>query len=151
MELLQTHMPQGLIVLGILALIVEVALLGFSSIVLFFAGISLCISGGLMLLGLLPETLAAALWSNALLTGLLALVLWKPFRKLQKSQVPQKLDSDFARDSFVISVDVDLNGQATHKYSGIVWKLKSEQPIKAGTRVRVERTDVGVMWVTPVE
>ncbi|WP_028293143.1 NfeD family protein [Oceanobacter kriegii] len=151
MEFISSHMSQSLLVLGIVALIIEVGLLGFSSIVLFFAGISLCVNGLLMMFGVLPETLTAALWSNAILITVLAVLLWKPFKRLQDNRAPDKLNSDFARDAFVLNEDVHLNDNVTRKYSGIEWKLKSEQPLAAGTRVRVDRTEVGVMWVVPLE
>ena len=151
MEWFEGHLAQGLVVLGIVALIIEVAVLGFASIVLFFAGISLCVTGGLMMLDVLPQTITAALWSNALLTGVLAVSLWKPLKRMQATRQPDKLDSDFARDAFVLEQDVHLDGTAIRRYSGIDWKLKSEQPLKAGTRVVVDRTEVGVMWLVAAD
>ena len=138
-------------VLGIIALIVEVAVLGFGSIVLFFVGLSLCISGTLMMLDILAPTMTMALWSNALLTGTLAVVLWKPLKRMQATRKPDKINSDFARDAFVLEQDVHLDGKATHRYSGIDWKLKSKLPLKAGTRVVVDHTEVGVMWLVAAD
>ena len=94
MSYLLSHLPQSLLVAGILALIIEVAILGFASIVLFFLGLSLVLSGLLMLIGILPETLTAALWSNALITCGLALALWKPLKRLQDERQPTPINSD---------------------------------------------------------
>tara|TARA_R110001583_G_scaffold28441_6_gene100961 strand:- start:1925 stop:2389 length:465 start_codon:yes stop_codon:yes gene_type:complete len=151
MSYLLSHLPQSLLVAGILALIIEVAILGFASIVLFFLGLSLVLSGLLMLIGILPETLTAALWSNALITCGLALALWKPLKRLQDERQPTPINSDFARDAFVLEQDVDISGKAIHRYSGVEWKLKSQQPLTAGTTVKVLRADVGVLWVEALE
>jgi len=64
MELLQQNLPQTLMVAGIAALIIEVAVLGFATFILLFFGASLLITGFAMSLDLLPATATAALWSN---------------------------------------------------------------------------------------
>ncbi len=151
MNLIVENLPQSLMVLGILALIVEIAVLGFATFVLLFLGISLVLSGLLMQIGLLPDTLVTALWSNVVLTGLSAAVLWKPLNKLQQEKTPQAVKSDFSNRQFVLEEDVDPRGLAEHSYSGVVWKLKSKEVIPAGTLVQVERAEVGVLWVTPID
>jgi membrane protein implicated in regulation of membrane protease activity len=151
MSALVDNLPQGLLILGILALIIEVLVLGFATFVLFYLGLSLVLSGGLMLLGVLPDTLSAALWSNVLLTGLSAAILWKPMHRMQEDKQPQTLKTDFADRQFVLEDDVDSRGLSGHRYSGVDWKLKSQEPIPAGTLVQVERADVGVLWVTAID
>ena len=148
MSFFYEHLYEALIVLGIVALIIEVAVLGLSSFVLFFLGLSLISSGLMMMAGILPETGMVAMWSNVIITSLLSVVLWKPLRKLQNDRKqPDNIASDFAQDLFVLEQDVHLDGSASRRYSGIEWKLKSHQPLSAGTTVRVVKTEVGVMWV----
>lgn len=148
MEFVLQNLPEILLVTGIGALIIEVAVLGFATFVLLFLGASLVITGLLMNVGVLPETLVVALWSNALLTTLLALALWQPLRKLQNQRAAdQPLDNDFTRHEFVLEQDADVQGKTEHQYSGVRWKVKSEQPLAAGTRVEVVKADVGVLWV----
>lgn len=151
MSAMADSLPQWLLILGILTLTVEVLLLGFATFVLFYLGLSLVLSGGLMLLGVLPDTLSAALWSNVLLTGLSAAILWKPMRRMQENRQPQELKTDFADRQFVLEEDVDARGLSEHRYSGVNWKLKSQEPIPAGTLVQVERVDVGVLWVSAID
>lgn len=141
------HLAQWLIALGLLALVVEVAVLGLSSFILVFLGLSLTLSGGLMMLGLLPETLTTAVWSNALLSGIAALILWKPLKQLQENRQTETVRGDFAQESFILEMDVDISGKSERKYSGISWKLKSQTPIAAGTEVRVTKLEVGTLWV----
>ncbi|WP_255858760.1 NfeD family protein [Bacterioplanoides sp. SCSIO 12839] len=141
------NMAEILMVAGLAALIIEVAVLGFATFVLLFLGASLLITGLAMTVGLLDTTLVTALWSNALLTTVLALGLWKPLRRMQNNVESKEVNSDFAAETFILEVDVDIQGNTTRAYSGVQWKLKSQQPIAAGTLVKVIKTEVGVMWV----
>ena len=148
MEFILQHLPKFLLVVGVGALIIEVAILGFATFVLLFLGASLVITGLLMHIGLLPATMMVALWSNALLTSILALVLWKPLRNLQNNHIQrQPVENDFTRHEFVLEQDVNAQGGCEHPYSGVRWQVKSEQPLTAGTLVEVVRADVGVLWV----
>ncbi|MAD44726.1 MAG: activity regulator of membrane protease YbbK [Oceanospirillaceae bacterium] len=151
MDPILNNLPESLMVAGIAALIIEVAVLGLSTFVLLFLGASLLITGLAMTFGILPETGTTALWSNAILTAFLAVVLWKPLKNMQNQVQKSTINSDFARGSFILEEDVDQTGEATRLYSGIRWKLKSEQPISKGTRVQVVKSDVGIMWVKPCE
>lgn len=147
MELIQHNLPETLMVLGIAALIIETVVLGFSTFVLLFLGASLLITGLVMSVGILPETWLAALWSNALVTSLLAIALWKPLRTMQNKVETTEVDNDFGKQQFVLEDEVDIQGKTAYTYSGVKWKLKSQQPISAGTLVNVVKTEVGVMWV----
>jgi inner membrane protein len=150
MELITDNLPEVLMVLGILALIVEVAVLGLTTFILLFLGISLFTTGLLMSLGLMADTVTTALWSNTLITAALAVVLWKPLKKMQNSVDRKHVNSDFAELTFTLTDDVNEQQVSTYKYSGISWQLKSEQPLSAGTRVKVTKKDVGVMWIEAI-
>jgi len=149
MELILQNLPQTLMVLGILALIIEVAVLGLTTFILLFLGISLFVTGLLMNIGILPDSLTVAFWSNAILTAVLTVTLWKPLKRLQNNVDNKQVTSDFAELTFVLTADVNNQGLNTYKYSGINWQLKSEQPIASGTLVTVTKKEVGVMWVKP--
>ncbi|MEL0653558.1 NfeD family protein [Pseudoalteromonas issachenkonii] len=149
MDFITQNLPQTLMVLGIVALIIEVAVLGLSTFILLFFGLSLFLTGLLMSFGILPDSLTTALWSNTVVTAGLAIALWKPLKKMQNRVDKKQVNSDFAELTFVLTSDVTEQGLTTHQYSGISWKLKSKQPIIAGTEVLVTKKEVGVMWVTP--
>jgi membrane protein implicated in regulation of membrane protease activity len=150
MDFILQNLPQALMVLGIIALIIEVAVLGLSTIILLFFGLSLLITGFSMSIGILPDSLTTALWSNTVVTAILAIGLWKPLKKMQNRVDTKPVTNDFAELTFTLDGDVTDQGLTTYNYSGISWKLKSEQAISAGTRVYVMKKDVGVMWVKPV-
>ncbi|MEL0640691.1 NfeD family protein [Pseudoalteromonas aliena] len=149
MDFITQNLPQTLMVIGIVALIIEVAVLGLSTFILLFFGLSLFLTGLLMSFGILPDSLTTALWSNTVVTAGLAVALWKPLKKMQNRVDKKQVNSDFAELTFVLTSDVTEQGLTTHQYSGISWKLKSEQQISAGTEVLVTKKEVGVMWVTP--
>lgn len=141
------NLAEVLIAAGIAALIIEVALFGFATFILFLIGASLLITGLAMLLGILPASMDAALWGNAILMAVLAVALWKPLHRLQGKNTSKKITNDFASEPFVVEQDVDMQGLTERMYSGVRWKIKSETPITKGTLVEVTKVDVGVLWV----
>lgn len=141
------NLPRILLFVGIALLLIDVILLGFSTFVLFFVGVSLLLSAVLMMLGIVPSTWVAALWLNALLVPAIAALLWRPLKRLQEQKSSEPIHNDFADHQFVLAEDVDARGLTKHRYSGIEWALKSEQPIPAGTHVEVDRLEVGTLWV----
>lgn len=146
------HFSQVMMALGIFLLVLEVAVFGFATLILLFIGLAIFLSGLMMQLGWLNETVNTALWSSSLLSIGLALVLWKPFRLLQNSSPTQSMESDFARLTFRLSGDVDMaSDNVVYPYSGIEWKVKSEKPLKQGQLVRVVKTEVSVFWVEAVD
>ena len=98
--ILQSDIANVLLILGIAVLILESVVLGFSTVVLLFLGLSLLLTGLGMKIGLLDATYVAALWSNTLVTSVLAFTLWKPLRRMQSKVEVQNIDSDFAKETF---------------------------------------------------
>ncbi|NNG45206.1 NfeD family protein [Pseudoalteromonas sp. NEC-BIFX-2020_002] len=147
MDLITNNLPEVLMILGIAALIIEVAVLGMSTFILLFLGMSLFATGLMMNFSILDNSLTTALWSNTLVTAALAALLWKPLKRMQENVDTKEVKSDFAELDFILNSHVDEQGLSTHSYSGISWKLKSHQPLSAGTHVKVVKKEVGVMWV----
>lgn len=150
MTLITNNLPEALMIFGVLALIIEVAVLGMSSFILLFLGLSLFASGLMMHFTLLDDSLTTALWSNTLITAGFALFLWKPLKRMQNNVDQKTVNSDFAELDFILDNKVDEQGLTTYVYSGVQWKLKSSQPLMAGTHVKVVKKEVGVMWVAAI-
>ncbi|KTF16643.1 NfeD family protein [Pseudoalteromonas sp. H105] len=150
MEFIVNNLPEALMIIGVIALIIEVAVLGLSTFILLFLGISLFSTGLMMNVGLLEASMTTALWSNTLITSACAILLWKPLKRMQDNVDNKEVKSDFAELDFIIKADVNDLGLTTHAYSGIDWKLKSHQPLCAGTHVKVIKKEVGVMWVEAI-
>ncbi|WP_017444159.1 NfeD family protein [Gayadomonas joobiniege] len=149
-ENLSNYSAEALIALGIILLAIEVGILGFATFILFFIGLALIINGILIWLTIVPDQLSWILLTTALLSAVLALVLWKPLQRLQNTTEQKNVHSDFVGITFFTQHPIDRQGLSTHSYSGIQWKLKSEQPIAAGSEVTVVRAEVGTFWVKPV-
>lgn len=142
-----------LIIAALLILAIEVIMLGMGTFFLLFIGVGLLVSGLIMLMGIIPETVPAAMWSVGVLTLLSTAILWHPLKKLQSKEAaaPTGNAGDFAADvAFELTGDTDFNGGSTYKYSGIEWKIKSDTALPKGTRVQVVKKDVGVFWVEKV-
>ncbi|MCU4677524.1 NfeD family protein [Catenovulum sp. 2E275] len=150
MNFISEHFSEVLIALGIILLAIEVAILGFATFILFFVGISLVITGVLSWVGLLPQTWLAVLLANAILSSILALILWKPFKKLQNQTEQSPAKNDFVGVRFVTEQAISKHHFGQYKYSGITWKVKSESDILANTEVEVVKAEVGTFWVKAV-
>lgn len=143
MDWLNANLAYVLIFLGFALLAIEVAVLGFSVMILFFIGLGCLLTGILIFTGLIPATLVSALTGVAVLSFLSAVILWKPLKKMQDEVEKSEVKGDLIGYSFVLETDISTREHGVHKYSGIEWKVKSDDPIAAGTEVEVVRTDVG--------
>jgi hypothetical protein len=148
------HFAETLLVIGIILLAIEVVVLGFSTFFVFFIGLATIMTAGLMYFGLVPETWLASLMSISIFTAIFALLLWKRLKGLQSDVDTKRADNDLVGHSFICPQDIDpllpLDKLPTFEYSGITWRLMSDVPIKAGEKVSVRQTDVGVLHVMTV-
>lgn len=141
------NLPQILMVLGIISLITEVMVLGFTTFFLFFVGIAFIFTSGLMYFGVIEPSFLIAIYSSAILTLISAFFLWKPLKRIQEKQGEKIIKTDFAEICFVLKKDLNEDTFYTHAYSGIKWEIKSPVPLLKGTRVKVVKKEVGVFWV----
>ncbi len=149
------QMPVLLAVLGIVLLIVEFAVLGFSTLFLVFISMACFATALLQVLGLLPETL---LWSTASIAGftvVFGVLLWKPMRRLQNRQQSEHDQPNTINGlQFRLQGDLGPTTHTVHQYSGIEWSVELDESVDhelpAGTAVVVTRTTVGKMFVRPV-
>lgn len=147
MDLLTHNVAQSLMVLGVLALIIEAALLGFSTFFLLFVGLAMVLSGLAMSVGLLDPSWFTALWSVAISSAVFAALLWKPLKRMQNSKTSTDIHSDFADICFTLNADLNEKSRYQYSYSGINWQVKSVAPISQGTVVKVVKKEVGTFWV----
>lgn len=147
MNWITENLPTALIVIGLLALVTEIMVLGFSTFVLFFVGLGAVLSGILIAVGVIPDTPVSAMTSVAVLTGLSAALLWQQLQKLQNHVEQKKVTSDLVGHSFVLTDDVSATSNPSYNYSGIEWKLISNEAISAGCWVEVVQTDVGKFYI----
>ena len=131
--------------LGLLAL--EVFVLGLSTFVLFFVGLAALITGVFMMIGLMPQSMGLGVGSVAILSGGLALVLWKPMKRLQEKVDHKPVTNDFIGTTFTLSSDIAPDQPGSHQFSGIQWTVVSSTPLAAGTHVKVVGTEVGRLTV----
>lgn len=138
---------QLLIVTGIIVLLVEIALLGMSTLVLLFLGVALIVSGLAMSVGLLPETITSALWSVSLTTLALSILCWRPMKRWQNTQDTRPVVSDLSLHSFYLDEALGPGQSQSYSYSGITWQLHTDQTISAGTLVKIDKVEVGILWI----
>ena len=144
------NLTESLLILGILLLVIEVVVLGFSTFVLFFVGCAALITAGLLYVGIIPDTWIAAMFSTAVLTALAAILLWKPLKNMQTKVDTTKAKGDLVGHSFILVEDVAPELTPDYHYSGIDWKLNANEYLVAGTKVEVIEADVGVFHIKAI-
>jgi membrane protein implicated in regulation of membrane protease activity len=97
--------------------------------------------------GVIPDTWLSAMLSTGLFTGLSAVLLWKPLKKMQTQVDTTKVKGDLVGHRFILVEDVAPGLTPEHHYSGINWKLVANEYLGAGTKVEVTQVDVGVFHI----
>lgn len=151
MNWLANNIIETVLIVGVVLLIIEVAVLGFSTFFLFFAGLASVVTAGLMWMSIVPETYLYALVAISALTLLFAILLWKPMSSMQSSVDNSRPSTDLVGHTFVLPEDIiaasPMQNKPAYHFSGIDWRLTSQSDIVKGTVVEVTQADVGVLWV----
>ncbi len=154
-DYINTHHAEFWIIVGFTLLVLEVVT-GLTTGILLFGGLGALVTGVLMLLGVLPETWTVGVASTGILSGVIAMLLWKQLRKLQGDREPTKDNSsDLVGYEFIVEQDITTLNPGTTQYSGIQWKVEIDkdagvESISAGNRVAVVSVDVAKFRVKPV-
>jgi len=138
-------------VVGLILLAIEVLVLGFSTFVLFFIGIGSIASAGLMALGLIPITGLTALLATAIIATIVAIVSWKPMKRIQNKVEIKQIDNDIIGQHFFLAEALPLGQAITHRYSGIDWQVRAKINLSAGTEVKIIKMEVGLLTVEQVD
>lgn len=155
-EYIHSHQAGFWIALGFILLAFEVLVFGFTTIVLFFAGLGAVTTGLLMQFGVLPTTWTVGIAGFGISTGIYSILFWKPFHRIQANSTPQQTQtSDLIGLEFVLQQDISLTQAGTTKYSGIQWQVEIDkhaavESLRQGQRVVVTSLDAGVFRVKPL-
>jgi len=150
MDNMLTNLPHFLLGLGLVLLILEV-IMGFTTILLLTLGISMMLTSGLMYVGIIDESLLSAFVVIAVVDAVLTVIVWRPLKMLQRDRAPKEVKSDWIGTTFDLESDVAPGAPGSARFSGVMWTVKTTEPITQGTTVEVVRVEVGVLHVKPTE
>ncbi|GGN21047.1 MULTISPECIES: NfeD family protein [Marinomonas] len=151
MDIIANNLAQSLFIVGLILLVIEVTVLGFSTFVFFFVGLAAMATGALVYVGVLPNSVLSASFSTGVMTILAALVLWKPLKRMQSKVSTKKTKSEFTDHQFFLKESVSPTQSPKYHYSGVEWSLVSEEPIEAGTKVEVTEAEVGKLHIKAMD
>ena len=151
MDFITNNLAESLFVAGLILLVIEVAVLGFSTFVLFFVGLASMAAGALLYLGIVPDSVFSASLSTGVITAIVAAVLWQPLKRMQSNVSTKKAQGDLVGHQFILQEFVSPTSVTMYHYSGVDWKLISSMPIEVGTRVEVIDAEVGMFHIQVVE
>lgn len=153
LEYLNANQATVWFALGATALIIELLVLGMSTIILFMLGLAGLLTGFLVYLGIVPENWGWGFACLGICTAVLGVLLWQPLKRYQDVDRPRSgHSSDFIGLEFSLSSVLDPATHSSHDYSGVSWRveLAAEEGDKAlapGDRVKVVALQPGVMVV----
>ncbi|MFT4653064.1 MAG: hypothetical protein ACI82S_000707 [Patiriisocius sp.] len=151
MEWFANNLIETILIIGVVLLIVEVVVLGFSTFFLFFAGLAALTTAILMWLGWIPETYLWSLASTSVFSIVYAVLLWKKVSHMQKDVDRKRADSDLIGHTFVLLEDIEaalpMSQKPSYLFSGISWHLNAHVDLAKGTLVEVIQADVGSLLI----
>ena len=146
------HQAEFWLVCGFIMLAVEVVT-GFTTGIFLFGGLAALTTGLLMSVGVLPQTWVAGVSCTGIGSGIIALALWKPLKKLQGDRPAEKDNSsDLVGHEFVLESNITVSNPGVTEYSGVTWKVEIDKDagvdtLAAGQGVSVSSVEVGVFKV----
>lgn len=155
-EYIVNHQAEFWLACGFIMMIIEV-ISGFTAGIFLFAGLGALTTGILMMFGVLPQTWIAGLASTGISSGIIATLLWRPFRKLQGNHPTEKDNSsDLVGHEFILDSDISVTNPGKTLYSGINWKVLIDHQagvdtMQAGQRVIVTSVEVATFKVKLAE
>jgi len=144
------NLTESLLIIGFVLLILEVAVLGFATFILLFIGLASLITAGFFHFSVFEPSVLTAFLSVSVISMLTAIILWRPLKNLQKNVDTTKAKGDLVGHQFIVSALVSPTENPDYHYSGVNWKLISDEEIEAGTKVEVVIADVGVFHIQAV-
>jgi len=138
-----------LFLLAGIAFVIELAIMGLSGFVLFFAI-------GCFLTGLLTYTGVLTGWEGEVFSVgaigcISALLLWKPLKRFQSKEVPTDNSSDLIGREVTCKADINRT-EGVVRHSGIDWQARSNpldnsSSIKQGELCRIVKIDGTILIV----
>jgi len=138
---------QMLMAAGVIMAAIDIVLLGFATFFLTLVGLAVLTTGILLHFGIITDSWTMLSLSIAVLSGLYSALLWKPLTKLQKPQPKTNVHSDLFGHQFRLETGVSPESAGSYQYSGITWRIESDEELVAGTQVEVTDIQVGMMTV----
>jgi hypothetical protein len=136
-----------------IAFVVELAVMGLSGFVLFFA-IGCFVTALLTYAGILNSWESEA-FAVGILSCIAAVILWKPLRRFQSKQIPVDTSSDLIGREVTCKKEINLS-QGTVRHSGVDWQARLDP---RGDRIiihkdelcRIIKTDGTILIVTAAD
>ena len=121
----------------------------FNKLFFFSFGIGLLVTAAFVKFSLIGIDYISIGVCSFVATVIFFFVFRPPYRNLRSVVDPTRAASDLVGYRFLLVNDLSNEQKAIHHYSGIAWRLRSKDTIKAGTWVEVVRAEVGEFTIRP--
>lgn len=139
--------------LGALALVIELLVLGMSTIILFMLGLGAITTGTLIYTGVIGNGWLLGTAVTGIIAFAAGVLLWKPLKRYQEADAPSSgKSSDFIGMEFNLSTSLDKANTSTHQFSGVTWRVElvgeeGDKSLATGDRVKVVALHPGILVV----
>ena len=140
---------ESLLIVGLLCIVFEWLLYRFTVLILFSVGVGMLTSALLAYSSLISPATSSLVICMLLATAFSLFVFRPSFVNLRSTIDNTRAVSDLVGYRFLLVDDVSESQTAVHHYSGIAWRLRSRDAIKAGTWVEVTRAELGEFTIRP--
>ena len=153
----QNNVEEITALFGLFILMIDVWVLGFTSIILLILGITSIVTALFISFGILPDTFSSAIGFSGFSAASLIYIFWKPLKRIQViDQSKFNIHNDYIGLTFMLLSDLSEKKTIIVKYSGINWNIilapsHSGLILRIGTCVKVIAIDVGKFIVIPEE
>jgi len=142
--------PLGLVTIGIILIIIDILILGWSTLFFTFFGCGCLVVAGLAYFDweyvvTIPQKL---MWISSIAV-LLGVLFWRVVKR--KSSSDPEPSNGLVGVTFVLSDDVSANTESFTRFSGVIWKVKSKYDIKMGSTVMINKCEVGRLFIEPAD
>ncbi|MCE0494712.1 NfeD family protein [Vibrio salinus] len=145
------NQPYGLIAIGIVLIILDMFVLGWSTLFFSFFGGGCLVVAGLTYLEWEHVTTPTQklLWISVI--AFILGVIFFLFIKKKSDSDKNQTDIGLVGTTFVLDNDLEAGKEGATRFSGVMWKVRSKENLKAGTRVIIKHCEVGRLYVESQE
>lgn len=151
----QNNLAEITAIVGLVYILLEIWVLGLSTILLFASGVSTIATAFLIYTGLLPASLTTVFIFSGVGAGILTCILWTPLKLMQVNESRDyNIYNEFIGLKFLLTSKFDETHPVALRYSGVSWLLvlapgHAKSVVDIGDTVKVIGVEAGQFIVVP--
>lgn len=143
--------PYWLLSIGLVLIIIDVTIFGWSTIILTLLGVSFAIVGALILIGGPFFLTLTGLFISLSICAVACGLVFYFFFKNRQQHTQKEANHGYVGMTFRTEQSISANQAVTLRFNELNWQAFSDVDIPAGTLVEVVNVSMGELKIKPVE